>query len=64
MPVKKYVRPEKRKLLKAETRLQAYILAFSHWYQIGKTLATPCKQCGLPMSDPIHKDNGVSNASL
>lgn len=62
MPVKKYIRPEKRKLLKAEAQIQVYITAFSHWYQVGKTLGTPCKHCGLPMLDPIHKDTRISDA--
>lgn len=43
---------------KAQMRVAALEAAAKHWYVVAKTETDPCKQCGLSITDRIHRDSG------
>lgn len=56
MPTRERV-SQKTRMIAVEARVTALETAFRHWYAVGKSTADPCKQCGFPYADRLHKDH-------
>lgn len=65
MAAKKRVRtsPAVKQLRLANERIARLEGIYRHWYQPAISITDPCKACGLPILDDIHRDNLIGAKS-
>lgn len=54
------VSPLRKELIAAQERIRVLESSNAHFFAVGKSVETPCKTCGLPYSDKIHRDSSWS----
>jgi hypothetical protein len=63
-PRRTYVSPLRKQLDAAIARQKQLETMLMHWYVPAKSIDGPCRSCGLPLLDSLHKDRSIDNAEL